>query len=95
MQRHLGRERGAFPGGSAAGFVELTELRAIRKNPDIVSGGWPTWRACVTADQTLHEWNSGLQAGGRGAVQDGYFATREEGGKVSGQLHASWEIRVT
>ena len=33
----------------------------------------------LRADQTLHEWNSGLQAGGRGAVQDGYFATRGGG----------------
>ena len=31
MQRLLGRERGASPGGSAAGFVELTELRVIQK----------------------------------------------------------------
>ena len=35
------------------------------------------------ADQTLHEWHTSLQAGGRaGVLQDGYFATREgrEGG---------------
>ena len=79
MQRLLGRERGAFPGGSVAGFAELTELRVIRKILDFVSGRWPTCVHVLRADQTLHEWNTGLQASGRaGAFQDGYFPTLGE-----------------
>ena len=47
----------------------------------------------LLADQTLQEWNSVLQAGGREAVQDGYFSTRS--GKFFGPLYASWEVGLS
>ena len=67
--------------------------RVIRKNPDTVSGGWQTWRACATGGSNSARMEFGFASWRKGVGCSGWVLCHTVW-KVLGPLHASWENGV-